>query len=426
MTPLKAFALAPNLVAQGDEWPQWRGPARNGVWRGAGLLEELPDRLEAKWRVPLGSGYCGPTVADGRLYVMDRQEEPAEVERVHCFDWRTGERLWTHEYACVYEEISYEAGPRCSVLIADGLAYTLGAMGHLICLNAETGEVVWSRDLRVDYATRLPIWGIAAAPVLEGELLIVPACGEDDAYLVAFDRKSGEERWKALADQGNYSAPIVIDQAGQRVIVCRTADRVVGVDAETGTLRWEQPFKSKNMPLAVADPVLYEDLLFFTGFFDGCLLLRIDPDSFAVEEVWRRQGRNELRTDGLHSTISTPILRDGHIYGVDSYGELRCLDLATGERVWEDLTAVPKARWATIHFVQNGARTWMFNERGELIIAELSPAGFRELDRGFLIRPTREQLNQRGGVAWSHPAFAYRHVFARNDEELICVDLSAR
>jgi hypothetical protein len=145
-----------------------------------------------------------------------------------------------------------------------------------------------------------------------------------------------------------------------------------------------------------------------------------------VEELWRRQGRNELSTDGLHSTISTPLLRDGHVYGVDSYGELRCLDLASGARVWEDLTAVPKARWATIHFVQNGERTWMFNERGELIIAELSPAGFRELDRAFLIQPTREQLNQRGGVSWSHPAFAYRHVFARNDEELLCVDLSGR
>jgi outer membrane protein assembly factor BamB len=264
MPPLKAFflvlALAPNLVAQGDEWPQWRGPGRDGVWRESGLLTKLPDRLEAKWRVPIGSGYCGPTVADGRVYVMDRLKEPDEVERVLCFDWRTGERLWTHEYASVYRGIMYEAGPRCSVLIADGLAYSLGTMGHLFCLNAETGEVVWSRDLRVDYAARIPIWGIAASPVMEGELLIVPACGENDAYLVAFDRKSGEERWRALPDEGNYSAPMVIDQGGRRVIVSRTDNRVVGVDAETGTLRWEHPFKSKNMPLSVATPVLYEDM----------------------------------------------------------------------------------------------------------------------------------------------------------------------
>ena len=124
--------------------------------------------------------------------------------------------------------------------------------------------------------------------------------------------------------------------------------------------------------------------------------------------------------------MSTPIIRDGHIYGVDSYGELRCLRLSDGARVWEDLTAVPRARWATIHFVQNGARTWMFNERGELILAELSPAGFRELDRARLIAPTLGQLNRREGVCWSHPAFAYQHVFARNDEELVCANLSAQ
>jgi outer membrane protein assembly factor BamB len=244
--------------------------------------------------------------------------------------------------------------------------------------------------------------------------------------LIAFDKKTGEERWKALPDRGNYSAPIVIDQAGRRVLVILTGDRVVGADPASGSQFWEHPFPPRNMPLAVPSPVFSQGRLFFAGFYDGSLLLRVDPDELAVEEIWRRRGRNELSTDGLHSTISTPLLRDGHIYGVDSYGELRCLDVETGERVWEDLTAVPKARWSTIHFVQNEDRTWMFNERGELIIAELSPAGFREIDRAQLIVPTLGQLGQRDGVCWTHPAFAYRHVFVRNDEELVCFDLSAR
>ena len=136
---------------------------------------------------------------------------------------------------------------------------------------------------------------------------------------------------------------------------------------------------------------------------------------------------NERSTEALHSIISTPLIRGEHIYGVDSYGEFRCLKLATGERIWEDRSAVPRARWATIHFVQHGELTWMFNERGELILAKLSPQGFEELDRGKLIQPTTDQLNRRGtGVCWSHPAFAYRHVFIRSDTELLCVDLSAR
>jgi hypothetical protein len=144
-----------------------------------------------------------------------------------------------------------------------------------------------------------------------------------------------------------------------------------------------------------------------------------------VREIWRRCGPNERETDSLQSIIATPILRDGHIYGVDSFGELRCLDLLTGDRVWTSLDAVPQARWATIHFVENGDRTWMFNERGELLISRLTPQGFNEISRAKLIEPTTGQLPQRGGVCWSHPAFANRCVFARNDQELVCASLAA-
>jgi len=163
--------------------------------------------------------------------------------------------------------------------------------------------------------------------------------------------------------------------------------------------------------------------VFFTAFYDGSLLLRLVPDELRVEEIWRRRGGSELRTDALHSIISTPVIIDQHIYGVDSYGELRCLELMTGDRVWEDLTAVPKERWSTIHFVQNGDRTWMFNERGELLIGTLTPEGFREIARCQVIEPTIDQLNRRGGVCWSHPAFAHGHIFARNGKEIVCADL---
>lgn len=417
-------ALLPSLGVQGDDWPQWRGPTRDGVWREAAVLKTLPDVLEPRWRVPIGAGYSGPTVCSGRVYVMDRVEEPQEIERVHCFAWETGESLWTHEYACSYAGVSYQAGPRCSVLVKDGLAYSLGTMGNLFCFDAGSGEVAWQKDLGKEYAIEMPIWGIAAAPVIEGDLLIVPVSGKG-AYLVAFDKNSGAEKWSAFSDRGNYSAPIVIDQAGGRVLVCWSGDRVLGVDPATGALRWEYPLKSKNMPLGVSSPLLHGDKLFITGFYDGCALLRLDPDELQIEELWRRRGRNELRTDGLHSIISTPIAIGEHLYGVDSYGEFRCLALADGSRVWEDRTAVPRGRWATIHFVKNGERIWMFNERGELLIATLSPDGFEEIDRARLLEPTRAQLNQRGGVCWSHPAFAYRHVFARNDKELVCADLRA-
>lgn len=149
-------------------------------------------------------------------------------------------------------------------------------------------------------------------------------------------------------------------------------------------------------------------------------MLKLRQDELAVDEVWRRRGTSERKTDGLHAMITTPCLDGDYVYGADSYGELRCLEAATGKRVWEDLTAVPKDRWSTIHMVRNGGQTWIFNERGELIIGTLSPQGFHEISRAKLIEPTTQQLGQRGGVCWSHPAFAYKHVFARNDRELVC------
>lgn len=422
------LALAPTLPAT-DDWPQWRGPERDGVWRETGVLESLPeDGLEARWRVEVGGGYAAPSVADGRVFVLDRRTEPEQVERIHAFALETGERLWTHAYPASYAGLSYPAGPRCAPLVAGDSVYGLGAVGHLHRLDAASGEVLWEHDLREEYdlgPERMPVWGIAASPVLEGELLIVPVSGADGACLVAFDAESGEERWRALEDRGNYSSPIVIDQAGERVLVYWSGDRVVGLDPASGEVHWAHPFPSTRMPLGVPTPVRAGEHLFLTGFYDGSLLLRLAEDELAVEEVWARRGQNERNTDALHSIIATPVVRDGHVYGVDSYGELRCLELATGDRVWEDTSAVPRARWATIHMVPQGGRTWMFNERGELLLAELSPEGFEELGRVKLIEPTRGQLNRRDGVCWSHPAFAQRHVLVRSDEELACFDLSA-
>ncbi len=213
--------------------------------------------------------------------------------------------------------------------------------GHLYCFEAAGGDLLWSHDLDKEYDTKIPTWGIAASPIVHENLLIVPACGKD-AYLVAFDAQTGREAWRALSDRGNYSAPILIEQAGQPVLVIWTASRVVAVDPKSGKLHWEVPFKPAKMPMGVAAPVLSGNKLFLTGFFDGSLLLELDQEKLAAKELWRRRGRSERKTDALHSTIGTPVISGEHIYGIGSYGELRCLKLADGDRVWEDTTAVTK------------------------------------------------------------------------------------
>ena len=145
------LSLPLTLFSVPDDWPEWRGPQRDGVWREEGVLEELPETLEARWRVPISSGYAAPSVADGRVIVMDRETEPAEIERVLAFDATSGERLWSHSYDASYAGISYPAGPRCAPLIAGERVYTLGSVGHLCCLDVTSGEEHWARDLREEY-----------------------------------------------------------------------------------------------------------------------------------------------------------------------------------------------------------------------------------------------------------------------------------
>lgn len=418
------FVLSTASVA--DDWPQWRGPQRDGVWRETGIIERFNgERLPAKWRMPIGPGYSGPTVAAGRVFVTDRQISPQQTERVLCFDAATGKSLWTHSYDCAYAKIGYQAGPRACVTVDAERAFAIGAMGHLFCLDVADGRVVWSHDCNREYSIRMPEWGIAGAPLVVGGVVIVHIGGSNGACIVAFDKQTGKEVWRALEDRAQYTPPTLIEQAGKQVVVCWTGDSVAGLSPTTGELFWRVPLKPRNMPIGIATPIIDRDRLFVTSFYDGALMLRLKSDEVGVEQLWRRVGSSEQKTDALQSIISTPVFQDDHIYGVDSYGELRCINATTGDRVWEDLSATPKIRWGTIHFVRQGDRWWMFNERGELIIAKLSPRGFEPLSRAKLIDPTTDQLPRRDGVCWSHPAYANRHIFIRNDRELLSASLAA-
>ena len=435
----------PSIFA--DDWPQWRGPNRDGVWHETGIIEAFAGpQIEHAWRAEVSNGYSGPTVADGRVYLTDRVVEPEEVERVLCFDAATGEALWTHAYETTYRSVGYRDGPRTSVTIADGRAYAFGTMGHFRALDAVTGELLWKKDPGVDYDIPMPSFGMCAAPIVVGDKVIVQMGAREGACIVAMDTRTGVERWRALDDRASYSAPILIEQGGQPVLVCWTGGHIAGLNPGTGEVLWALETPPRKGVINIATPIVDGDRMFLTSFYDGSYMLRLGQDAPSIETIWRRVGRSEFRTDALHSINSTPLMLGDHVYGVDSYGEFRCLEASTGDRVWEDLSVVPKARWATIHMVRNGNRVWMFNELGELIITELSPNGLHQVSRAKLIGPTAGQYtgtfsavnnpNAGGdgpkamftndtGVTWSHPAFANRHVFVRNDSYLVCANLAA-
>ncbi len=439
-----ALIALENPPSCADDWPQWQGPSRDGVWRESGIVATFPSGgPPVRWRTPIGGGYAGPAVAGGRVYVTDRvlgegSRNPANQfqrgnisggERVLCLDEADGKILWKHEYPCSYT-ISYPAGPRTTPVVADGKVYTLGAEGHLFCLEAETGKVVWSHDFKKEYAIETAVWGFTANPLLDGQRLICLAGGEGTAVL-AFDKGSGQEIWRALSTRGGhgpgYGSPIIAEAGGRRQLIVWHTEAVSSLDPETGGVFWEQPFRIQQGQ-TVPTPRQHGELLFVTGFYDGSMMLRLDRDRPAASVAWQRKGQNERNTDALHSVICTPFLEDGHIYGVCSYGQLRCLRADTGDRLWETLQATAAAgngtdRWATAFIVKNGDRFFLFNEKGDLIIAKLSPQGYEEVSRAHILEPTNKA--QRRNVVWSHPAFANRSVYARNDKVIVCVSLAA-
>ncbi|MDG1895587.1 MAG: PQQ-like beta-propeller repeat protein [Fuerstiella sp.] len=429
---LKIAAVVSCLAtyAVADDWPQWGGPRGDIVWRESGIVDTLPTDglLPRVWSAPVGEGYSGPAVANGRVYLTDRILAERN-ERVLCFDAQSGKQLWQHEYPARYT-VSYPHGPRATPVVDDGRVFTIGAVGHMFCMNADTGDQIWKSDFQADYGTELPKWGMAAAPLVDGQKLITLVGGSSGALVVAFDKATGKEIWRALEDgEVGYCPPVILEFGGRRQLIVWHPAAISSLDPETGSVIWEVPWKIRS-GLCIPMPRKVDNRLFFTAFYSGPMMLQVGVDS--AEIVWRGKGTDEQHTDGLHSIMPTPWVNRDNIYGVCSYGQLRGLNAKTGERLWETLEATGSGRWWNAFIiphqpdgkVQSGSdRFFIHNEQGDLIIAGLTADGYTELSRAQLVEPTRKV--QRRMTIWSHPAFAMKSVFARNDKELVRVSLAA-
>jgi outer membrane protein assembly factor BamB len=446
----RALFLTASLVAlsalplHGEDWPQWLGPKRDGVWRETGILEKFgADGPKVRWRQKIGGGYSGPAVANGRVYVMDRQlrkgaanpqnafsrGEIPGTERVLCFNEADGKPLWAHEYDCTYT-VSYGSGPRVTPTVHEGKVYTLGAEGNLMCLDAGKGTVLWARDFKKEFGIKTPMWGFAGHPLVDGNKVICLA-GGNGSVTVAYDKNSGEELWRALsAKEPGYAPPMIYEFGGKRQVIIWHPEAVNGLDPETGRVLWTHALNpSVRAGMSIATSRKVGEHLFLTSFYNGSLLLKIDSAQPSV--VWASQKISEKDTDGLHSVMATPLIENGYIYSPCSYGQFRCLKFETGERVWETFTPTTgKAeRWGHAFVVkhepagESGDRSFIFNEKGDLIIAKLTPEKYEEISRTHLIEADNRDPGRM--VVWSHPAFANRSVYARNDEELVCASLAA-
>jgi formylglycine-generating enzyme required for sulfatase activity/outer membrane protein assembly factor BamB len=397
-------------VAAGEDWPQWRGPRSNGTWRGPKLVERWPAAgLRCLWRQPIGGGYSGVAVRDGRVYTLDYAKEPDEIERLLCFEGTTGKLLWSHAYPVTYGKLPYGSGPRTTPTIHEGRVYALGTLGHLHCLDATTGKPLWSKHLVTDLKATMPGWGFAASPLLFEEQVIIHAGGEPDACLIALDRQTGDVVWRNLPDPAGYATPILIRSHDQWQLVAWTEQNIRGLDPRTGKLLWTIPF-AVTYGTAIASPIFQDGLVLVSGYYEGSKAIQLGPEGTSAAIAW--EDRRNLR-----GVMSTPLYRSGHGYLLDKRDGLVCFEWKTGKKLWDDGNRMtPKGRnsHATLVWLgeDEGDRALVLNSEGDLILTRLNTTGYQELARTNIIGPT-----------WAHPAYAGDRVYARNDSELVCVSL---
>jgi outer membrane protein assembly factor BamB len=356
-------------------------------------------------------------VAQGRVFVTDVElKAPDAWERVLCFDEATGKPLWTHRYTVKYPDWAFTpdgGGPRATPIISDGRVYTLGALGDLFCLDAAKGSVVWQKSLAKEYEVK-EFSGITASPLIEGKLLILYICGKPDACVVAFDKSSGAETWRALDDSFTYSSPIVITAGGQRQLIVWTQEAVTSLNPATGRTWWRELTRTSG-DMAVSTPVFSNPHLLIGG-----LMFNLDADKPAASFLWPA---SKAPTKRVLSNTSTALLRGEHVFSAKTSGELVCLDAGTGREIWQVNSVTQLKNGSSIHLTLNGDSVFLFTDQGNLIRARLTEKGYEELSRVHLIDPTYSFGARK--VAWTPPAYADRQVFARSDTELVCVSLAA-
>ncbi|MDW8223584.1 MAG: PQQ-binding-like beta-propeller repeat protein [Gemmatales bacterium] len=405
--------------ATDSAWPGWLGPNRNGISPERGLLESWPEaglKERERWRVPIGSGYSSPIVVAGRVYVMDYRKPH---ERLVCFDAATGQLLgecsWRVEYRDVDTRWGGDYGPRATPVAEGKLVYAFGADGDLVCCELEprNGQlpVVWRKQLPKLFPPELPgtWWGWSISPLVTGDLLIV-ITGSPKGAVVAFDRITGEVRWKALADKPAYSSPVLakmpVAPEREQVIVL-TAVQLAGLDKQTGEVLWTFPWTTQY-DCNIATPIVSGNYVFIsTDYGVGSALVEIT-----------RQADGQLRAEPVYQTrnyqnhFATSVLVGDRLYGFhgNTPAVLTCLDFRTGQTIWNARREVDKGC-----LLYADGRLIVFTENGELVLVEPTKDSYVIRGRYRVFPDSRS--------TWAMPALADGRLFVRDDRELVCLDL---
>jgi len=376
-----------------------------------GLAEAWPESgLRQLWRRELGGGYSGIAVVGDKVITQDRQKEPHEVERVVCVDVGTGEPVWVHEYDVIYGDLDYGNGPRACPTIVGDRVYTLGALGHLRCLNLANGSLIWQKHLETDLQGRRPTWGYAASPlVTQGRVIVQP--GGDNGYsVVALSAETGDVDWHCLSDEAGYTWPLEISSGGTKQLVCWTPSHIRGIEPATGRPLWEAPYEV-TYGVAIATPIFCEGLIVVSGYWHGSKAIRLGEQPEGAKVEWEENRY-------LRGLMSQPLYRDGVVYLLDKQYGITAFELQTGRKLWDDKNqTTPRDRnpQASLVWIGDSDRALALSSNGDLVMIRLTRNGLTELARDNILKVD--------GVIWGHPAYSGQRVFARSDTELICVEL---
>lgn len=410
-----SLGTAPPAAA---DWPQWRGPNRDGRAAGPINADWTAKPPKVIWSAPGGGGYASLAVAGGRVYAFD-YDAATKSERLRCLDAATGAVRWTTAEPADYSSLKagYAGGPRATPTVHDGRVYTVGAGGRFRCLRLPAGDgdpqPLWEHDLAGEFRAGVPSWGFASSPLVEGELVIVQPGGRDGS-VAAFDRITGERRWAAGKNPNGYSSPVAATLAGVRQVVAVTGDSIVGLRPADGTVLWSHPWVTQHNA-NIASPVIAGDYVFVgSDYGKGCVCLRVEAsgDGVRAKEVYFRKNRV------MASHITTPVERDGYLYGFDGHAqaaELRCVNLRTGEPVdgWEAIDGTRPLKHGSLVLV--GPHLLGLSEDGTLFLADADPTAFRLRGKMPGVLGGRE--------CWAAPAVVDGRVYVWDAETVACVDV---